>query len=88
MATLRDANKCDKEYSLEASGMNRQDGSGSQSCKLSTLAKLVHRNKYVPISEHDIRKICDGKVNVIPYSELETMYNRSHNYSNRNSTIV
>lgn len=73
MATLRDANKCDKEYSLEAGGVNRQDGS----CKLSTLAKLVHRNKYVPISEHDIRKICDGKVNVIPYSLLETMYKTS-----------
>ena len=35
------------------------------------------RNKYVPISEHDIRKICDGKVNVIPYSLLETMYKSS-----------
>lgn len=40
-----------------------------------SLANLVYQNQLVPTSGNDIRAICDGKINIINYSDLQLIYN-------------
>lgn len=41
-----------------------------------SLKNLVLQNQEIPTSGDDIRNICDGKVNVVVYSDLANLYNR------------
>jgi len=43
--------------------------------RYTSLANLVAQNQLVPTSGDDIRTICDDKINIITYSDLESIYN-------------
>ena len=44
--------------------------------RFKSLANLVKQNEEIPISNLDVKKICDGKVNIVLYSDLKELYKR------------